>query len=66
MNGDHAAPVKKDFRLMGEWKTDIKFCDLDEDIMLSQSAKEMVELLWEMEDKKIAEVGGKEAWDALP
>ena len=58
MNGDYAASVKKDFRLMGEWKTDIKFYDLGEDIMLSQSAKEMVELLWEMEEKKIAEVGG--------
>ena len=33
--------------------------------MLSQSAKEMVESLWKMEEKKIAEAGGKEAWDAL-
>ena len=65
MNGDCAALVKKDFRLMGEWKSDIKFYDLGEDVMLSQLAKEMVESLWKMEEKKIAEAGGKEAWDAL-
>ena len=65
MNGDHAASVKKDFRLMGEWKADIKFYDPGEDVMLSQSVKEMVESLWKIEEKKIAEAGGKEAWDAL-
>ena len=66
MNGDHAATVKKDFRLMREWKEDVKFYDLGEDVMLSQSAKEMVELLWEANDKKIAEAGGQAAWDVLP
>lgn len=68
MNGDHAALVKKDFRFMGKWKTNIKFYDLREDVMLSLSAKEMVDskkLLWNPEETKIVEAGGKEAWESL-
>ena len=65
MNSDHAALVREDFRLMGKWKTNIKFYDLREDVMLSLSAKEMVESLWNAEETKIVEAGGKEAWESL-
>ena len=65
MNGDHAALVKKDFRFMGKWKTNIKFYDLRGDVMLSLSAKEMVESLWNLEETKIVEAGGKETWESL-
>lgn len=68
MNGDHAALVKKDFRFMGKWKTNIKFYDLREDVMLSLSAKEMVDSkksLWNPEETKIVEAGGKETWESL-
>ena len=65
MNGDHAALVKKDFRFMGKWKTNIKFYDLRGDVMLSLSVKEMVESLWNTEETKIVEAGGKETWESL-
>ena len=65
MNGDHAALVKKDFRFMGKWKTNIKFYDLRGDVMLSLSVKEMVESLWNPEETKIVEAGGKETWESL-
>ena len=50
---------------MGKWKTNIKFYDLREDVMLSLSAKEMVESLWNPEETKIVEAGGKETWESL-
>ncbi|KAJ6483549.1 hypothetical protein C8R47DRAFT_1048987 [Mycena vitilis] len=65
MNGDHASVEKGTANGIGGWKHDEGVNELGEDALVSMSIADLVVYLQEWNAKKIANVGGVAAWEAL-
>ncbi|KAJ6510308.1 hypothetical protein C8R47DRAFT_1191473 [Mycena vitilis] len=65
MNGDHASVEKGTANGIGGWKHDEGVNELGQDALVSMSIADLVVYLQEWNAKKIANVGGVAAWEAL-
>ncbi|KAJ7669569.1 hypothetical protein B0H17DRAFT_887150, partial [Mycena rosella] len=65
MNGDHASTEKCGARGMGGWKTEDAVNELGEEAMGAIPFPELLLYLQAWNTKKIADVGGIDAWEAL-
>jgi hypothetical protein len=65
MNGDHASDQKKDYKLLREWKDDIKYHTLGSEQLLLMSGKELVECMLQANIDKIQSIGGIGKWEAM-
>ncbi|KAF8961286.1 hypothetical protein BDZ97DRAFT_1664412 [Flammula alnicola] len=65
MNGDHASKEKSAASGMAERKRKSAVDDLGEDKLLSMTVGELVEYLGAWNQKKLAQIGGKDEWDKL-
>lgn len=65
MNGDHAASEKSTAKGIEQMKKEEALKSLGETSLLEMNLVEMLTMVSEWNDKKIADAGGKEAWDRL-
>lgn len=65
MNGDHASNEKSTAKAMQSWKRDQILDEMGEDRMLEMEADELLSLLGQWKENRIADAGGQAVWDAL-
>ncbi|KAJ7029252.1 hypothetical protein C8F04DRAFT_905970, partial [Mycena alexandri] len=65
MNGDHASTEKGTARGVATWKHDDAIDELGENALGAMSVRDLVLYLQQWNNKKIADAGGMEAWEAL-
>ncbi|KAJ7448747.1 hypothetical protein FB451DRAFT_1053734 [Mycena latifolia] len=65
MNGDHAADMKKTFRMVREWKAEVCKILLGYNEIYTMSPEEILEIVEDIQKKNLKEVGGEAAWEQL-